>query len=210
MPQTTYTYSIANDFPGGQVNVEKLQIAIQYSSIVTPLDGINTSGDEVDIVFSDVLSANDKATLDGNQSSPAGGLIATTSTTPFLDDTHRSGILGCLLAANMATTADQPIFMTTNKFVIRKIVAMNASGAILLATGGIYTGKSKGGNALVAATQVFTGLTAANKYVDLTLNGTSLTDVQTTQLLYLSLTTAMLSAGTCDIMIVGDDMSGIA
>lgn len=78
----TYTYSIANDFPGGAVNVSKLSTEIQASSIVTALDYINTNGDAIAIVFKAELSAEDKTTLDGNQTGPAGGLIAQHDNTP--------------------------------------------------------------------------------------------------------------------------------
>jgi hypothetical protein len=209
MPQTTYTYSLANDFPGGLINVQKLELAIQYSTIVTPLIGINTDGDVVQIIFSDALSGADKTTLDGNQSHPAGGLIASTSTTPFVSGVEGMLLIGSLKGASMSTTSDQPIYFTSTKFVVRRIIALNASGTILLATGGIYSGKNKTGNAIVSALQTFTGLTNANKFVDLTLGSVLGTDVQTSQLLYLSLTTAMLTPATCDILVFGDDLSGL-
>lgn len=73
---TSYTYSIASDFPGGKANSGNLVLEIQQSSIVTALSGINTDGDVLIIFFKDVLSATDKTTLDGNTAGPAGGLIA--------------------------------------------------------------------------------------------------------------------------------------
>jgi hypothetical protein len=76
MAATTYTYSIADDFPGGAVNTAKLHAEIQASAIVTALEGINTSGDVIEIVFKDALSAGDKTILDGDTTGPAGGLIA--------------------------------------------------------------------------------------------------------------------------------------
>ena len=77
--QTTYTYSIANDFPSGKVNTTNFASEIEASSIVTALYGINTSGDEIDVIFKDALSVADKTTLDGNTTGPAGGLIAATN-----------------------------------------------------------------------------------------------------------------------------------
>jgi hypothetical protein len=73
---TTYSYTISTDFPGGAVNVEKLENEIQTSSIVTALDGINVAGDSIDINFKDALSTADKTTLDNDVIGPAGGLIA--------------------------------------------------------------------------------------------------------------------------------------
>lgn len=77
-----YTYSIANDFPGGKVNTTKLHAAIQQSAIITALDSIGTSGDVLTIHFKAQLSAGDKTLLDGDATGPAGGLIASTDTSP--------------------------------------------------------------------------------------------------------------------------------
>lgn len=81
---TTYTYSIASDFPGGKVNTTNFVSEIRASSIVTALTGINTDGDVLSIFFKDVLSAADKTTLDGDTTGPAGGLIAATNNTTTL------------------------------------------------------------------------------------------------------------------------------
>lgn len=74
--ETKYTYSIANDFPGGAVNTTNLTTEIQASSIVTALDRIDTSADVLDIWFKDALSTADKTTLDNDATGPSGGLIA--------------------------------------------------------------------------------------------------------------------------------------
>ena len=79
----SYTYSILNDFPGspnGVCNESNLLAAITASSISTPLLYLGRSGDVLTIVFSGALSTGDKTTLDGNTLGPAGGLIASTST----------------------------------------------------------------------------------------------------------------------------------
>ena len=77
MPTATkYTYSIANDFPGGKANSDNLTTEIAASSIVTALDRIGITGDVIDIWFKDALSAADKTTLDNDTTGPAGGLIA--------------------------------------------------------------------------------------------------------------------------------------
>jgi len=204
---TTYTYSIANDFPGGKINSEKLTIAIQYSSILTPLQSINTSGDVVSILFADALSVGDKTTLDGNQSHPAGGLISSTQTSDFLDFTDRYSVIGWLPSASMNSTTDQAIFMTSSKYIVRGIVAFNATGSLGLSVGGMYTGKNKTGNILVPATQVWSALSDATKFLDLTLGSGLVSTVQTSQLVYLSLTVPQLTSLACDIMIFGQDLS---
>ena len=90
MAETTYTYSVANDFPPGsgegEINSRKLKAEIEASSIVTALDKINTYYDSAilkcDIVFKDELSTTDKTTLDGDTTNPCGGLIADHDNTP--------------------------------------------------------------------------------------------------------------------------------
>lgn len=202
--QTTYTYSLANDFPGGQINSDKLTIAIKNSGIATALVGINMNGDVIQIVFTDVLSAGDKTTLDGNTSHPAGGLIASTDNSAFLQ-TGAYGLLASIVNANMNSSADQALYFDTNAFVIRRITALGASAAILTAQGGIYSGKAKAGNILVPASQLYTGLTTPGSYIDLALNGVALNKIQTQQILYFSLTTPEGSPKTADILVYGDD-----
>jgi len=75
---TKYTYSIANDMPGGVVRGDLLMGELQSpsSGISIQVDHINTNDDVLDIWFSDVLSAGEKTLLDGDTSNPAGGLLA--------------------------------------------------------------------------------------------------------------------------------------
>lgn len=73
---TKYTYNLANDFPDGVINSTKLASEIAVSSIVTALDRIDVSGNVIDIWFRDALSAANRTTLDGDVTTPAGGLIA--------------------------------------------------------------------------------------------------------------------------------------
>lgn len=83
MAATNYTYSIANDFPATGLASDRLAKEIRDSSIVTALDKITTSDDVCNIWFKDALSAADKTTLDGDTTSPAGGLIAAHSGEPL-------------------------------------------------------------------------------------------------------------------------------
>jgi len=101
MPATKYTYSISGDFPNGKVEPSTLTDEISASSIAIALDYINTSGDNCDIWFIDVLSGEDQTTLttivgdhegipfDSNQWGTA--VLSWTATppgSPNIDDRH--------------------------------------------------------------------------------------------------------------------------
>ena len=117
-------------------------------------------------------------------------------------------LLGQLIGANMNSTADQQIviFSAPAKYIIRRIVATNASISLSTAAGGVYPAVSKGGTAIVAAGQAYSGLTASGKFIDLTIASgyTSGGDVLTVGSIYLSLTTAQGTAATADIYVFGD------
>lgn len=84
---TTYTYSIANDFPGGAINPAKFADEIRASAITVSLDNIGTAGDDVNVLFRDVLPAGSKTILDGDVvGHPKGGLIAAHDNTPIVDN----------------------------------------------------------------------------------------------------------------------------
>jgi hypothetical protein len=108
----------------------------------------------------------------------------------------------------MNSTDDQQItiFSAPAKFIVRRIVATNASVDLTTAVGGIYPAVSKGGTAVVANSQVFSGLTAATKFVDLTIASgyTSGGDILTVKNLFLSLTTPQGAAATADVYVYGD------
>jgi hypothetical protein len=115
-------------------------------------------------------------------------------------------LCGELLNANMNVTTDQPMnwFVPANQYYqLRYITARNASRTYGSgsAAGGFYTAVSKGGTAVVAASQAYTGLHATNatSTLDLTLvAGVGTLGVYTASPLILSLTTADGSAGTLD------------
>lgn len=88
MPLTSYTYSITDDFPDGTVNPTKLDAEIRASAITIALNRIDTSSDTVSIWFNDTLPAGDETILDGDTSSPAGGLIAAHDNSPTPDDSQ--------------------------------------------------------------------------------------------------------------------------
>jgi hypothetical protein len=120
---------------------------------------------------------------------------------------HLADMLGSLLGANLNSTADQAIPIAAGKYILRRIVVTNASGTPSLAVGGIYTAASKGGTQVVAATQVFSGLTSAPVSVDLTLAAGAIGAALTASQLFLSLTTAQGSAMTADLFIFGDALA---
>jgi hypothetical protein len=106
MAVTTYPYSIANDFPGGAVDVSNLwdEISATGSGITIQLDDIiiNPNENDPDLIhinFKDALSAGEKTTLDGDTTNPAGGLIAVHNNVPTeeADRQARSrGIVACI------------------------------------------------------------------------------------------------------------------
>lgn len=112
-------------------------------------------------------------------------------------------MLGLLTGANFNTTADQPITINAAKYIIRKIVTTNASTSLTTAVGGFYAAPAKT-TVIVAATQLYSALTAATKFIDLTLGALLGTDVRTETTLYFALTTGQGGAATADIYIVGD------
>jgi hypothetical protein len=125
-----------------------------------------------------------------------------------LPDRFGQILLGQLIGANMNSTGDQQIviFSAPAKYIIRRIVATNASISLSTAVGGIYPAVSKGGTAIVANSQVYSGLSASGKFVDLTVASgyTSGGDVLTVKSIYLSLTTPQGAAATADIYVYGD------
>jgi len=84
MAETTYTYALSTDFPGGAINSKTLTAEIAASSIITALERIDTDGDVIDVVFKAALSAGDKTTLDNDVTTGSlmGGLIGAHDNTP--------------------------------------------------------------------------------------------------------------------------------
>lgn len=123
---------------------------------------------------------------------------------------------GQLYAANMNTTADQPIPVSVPSatYMVAEIIVSNPSVSLTTAAGGFYSAASKGGVAIVAAAQAYSGLTtnAANTTGNAlvlspsTAGGT--TDfggpqgVSPVKTIYFSLTTAQGAAATADIRVI--------
>jgi len=64
MAETIYDFSISGDTLNGKVNNSDLAEEIRSSSISIALDRVDTSGDDLNIVFKDELSGSDETTLD--------------------------------------------------------------------------------------------------------------------------------------------------
>jgi|SRR6266700_2000219 len=117
---------------------------------------------------------------------------------------------GSLLGANMNITTDQPITIIPPGplWQINAIAVTNPSTSLTTAAGGVYTAAAKGGTAMVAAAQVYSGLTTnaantAGNFLLLTMVAANATiafnAAQTT--LFFNLTTAQGGAATADIRV---------
>jgi len=121
-------------------------------------------------------------------------------------------LLGVLYGANMNVTTDNAIPMVlvpeiaagTARYIVRGVQVTNASISLTTAAGGFYTAASKGGSAIVASTQAYSGLTATTKNLDCTLAAVAGTDIRTEGTLYLNLTTGQGAAATADVYIWGE------
>lgn len=117
--------------------------------------------------------------------------------------------IGKLIGANLALTSDQPIPINhlTYGYDVVRIIATNVVGTPVAAQGGIYTATSKGGTAIVAASQSYTGLVSGTTIISLTLASTGVIRLNDT--LYLSLTTPNSTACTADIYVYADVLGAI-
>lgn len=105
--------------------------------------------------------------------------------------------------ANMNTTADQvftKLFAFTDYVPIR-ILAVNHATSLTGTIGGIYTSTAKGGIAVVAASQAWGNLNAADKVMYPAISSAGMAKL--TGDLYLSLTTPLGASATCDVYVMG-------
>jgi hypothetical protein len=103
----------------------------------------------------------------------------------------------------MNSTSDQ-LFTKIGSFtssMIINITATNPSISMTTAVGGIYPTTAKGGTPIVAASQVYSGLTASSVWIAVSSAATGrATNLST---LYLSLSTPQGAAATCDFYVFG-------
>ncbi len=119
-----------------------------------------------------------------------------------------SCLLFKLIGADMNVTTDQ-IFLKMGDFgeyFVEEIICENASIDLTAADGGIYDAASKGGNAVVAAAQVYTTLTTAALGMSLTIAAAG-KQLLSAKNLYLALTGAQGAAATADFYVFGRVMS---
>ena len=107
---------------------------------------------------------------------------------------------GRAIGVNLAVTTDTavPISVPTSTYVISSIWASNANVSLTSASGGVYTGTSKGGTTL-AANQALSTLTApaanaAGGAVALTLAVGATTGLLNVKTVYVTMTTAQAGA----------------
>jgi hypothetical protein len=118
-------------------------------------------------------------------------------------------VLCSIRAANFNVTTDQACTIPAGvtAWVPTSIIVTNCSASLTLAAGGVYPAVSKGGTALVAAAQIYTALTGATIVLGLTLAANIATTRYTVNTVYLSLTTGQGTAATCDLYLIGNDLT---
>lgn len=114
-------------------------------------------------------------------------------------------LLGEITAADMNTTADQAIDIVAGvtKWVPTAFVFFDASVSLTTAVGGVYSAASKGGTALLAASQVYSSLTSAEKRLQAAAAAAGSGQYWTGSQAFFSLSTPQGSASTCRVQMYG-------
>lgn len=125
-----------------------------------------------------------------------------------LNDNLHTGLTLCgkLIGANFNTTADQTITITNwsgawNDYFVDFMYVKNASVPLTTAAGGIYTGASKTGVVVVAASTAYSGISQVgiNNQSNALITGANTRSWLNVTTMFLSLTTAQGSAATADV-----------
>lgn len=122
------------------------------------------------------------------------------------------------LTVNFNSTADQPIPIPAHvlAFQLTGIVITNAPTSLTTAVGGFYPVASKGGAPIVAATQVYSALTATNIVFSPTLttagattrfSSANLGAINGILQIWFSLTTAQGASSAADVYLLGVDLT---
>ncbi len=129
-------------------------------------------------------------------------IAASNAVTKFLP---RYGLLGVVIGVNLNVGAtDTPIPISSVNYIVRRVIGVNASISLTVATAGVFN--TAGGVGAICADQVLSALTAASKYKDLTVAGVGLTDVQTPVQLFLRCGTPQGAAATADFYVFGEKL----
>ena len=114
----------------------------------------------------------------------------------------KTGLLGSVTGVNLNVGAtDTPITMVSANYIVTSVIVTNASINLTTATAGVFNAAAGAG--ALAADQVLTALTASTKFLDATLGGVALTDLQTAATLYARCGTPQGVAATADFYVFG-------
>ena len=114
----------------------------------------------------------------------------------------KTGLLGSVTGVNLNVGAtDTPITMVSANYIVTSVIVTNASINLTTATAGVFNAAA--GVGALAADQVLTALTASTKFLDATLVGVALTDLQTAATLYARCGTPQGAAATADFYVFG-------
>ena len=114
----------------------------------------------------------------------------------------KTGLLGSVTGVNLNVGAtDTSITMVSANYIVTSVIVTNASINLTTATAGVFNAAAGAGP--LAADQVLTALTASTKFLDATLGGVALTDLQTAATLYARCGTPQGAAATADFYVFG-------
>jgi hypothetical protein len=183
---------------------------VAVGTTISAGSAVGTSGVQPDITGLADAGANTDITSLGGLTTPLsvaqGGTGAGNASAAAKNLTIRERCIA-LIGADFNSTGDQAISGFPASYIIRRITATNASLNLTTAQGGLYTGAGKTGVTIVAAGQVYTALTAAGKFVDLTLAAGVTGDRMTATTIYFALTTAQGAAATGDVLVEFEDLT---
>lgn len=119
----------------------------------------------------------------------------------------RYGILAIATGLDMnVANNDNAITISATKYIIRRITLYDASISLTTVTVGVFTAAGGGGTTLVTNAGV-AALTAAAKFLELTLTGVVGTDYRTEGTLYIRTGAAQGAPATVSAIIEGEDLS---